>query len=367
MRRGENPSVVLERVRAAVGQIDARLASEATVSEPVRVAPFYDRTELVGTTLTTVGHNLLEGGLLVTCVLFVFLLDLRAAMVVAVLIPLSLLTSFIYLQSRGMSANLLSMGAVDFGVIVDGGVVIIESILTHLARGPGIQPAGATELSVEERIRRATRVVVRPTVFALLIIIAAYLPIFMLERVEGRIFAPMANTVVSALAGALLFSVTLVPVLASFVYRGPIAQRQSPVLRWAARAYEPSLSFALRKPLVPLAGAALMLAVAGWMLPRLGSEFLPELNEGALWLTFTLPSNASLSEGRELAPRLLKLIAGNPQVESVISQLGRPEDGTDAKLPNNLEVLVRLKPRDQWPKETRTLSDVIAAVDRSLQ
>jgi len=362
MRRGENPSVVLERVRAAVQQIDARLASEtaATMSDPVRVAPVYDRTELVGTTLKTVGHNLLVGGLLVTCVLFAFLLDLRAALVVAVLIPLSLLTAFIYLEARGMSANLLSMGAVDFGVIVDGGVVIMESILTYLAPGPGIQ-------SVEERIRRATRAVVRPTVFALLIIIAAYLPIFMLERVEGRIFAPMANTVVAALAGALLFSVTLVPVLASFVYPRPVAHRQSPLLRWAARAYEPSLAFALRKPLVPLAGAALMLAVACWMLPRLGSEFLPELNEGALWLTFTLPSNASLSEGRELAPRILKIIAGNPQVESVISQLGRPEDGTDAKLANNLEVFVRLRPRDQWPKETRTLSDVIAAVDRSLR
>ncbi len=372
MRRGENPSLVLARVRAAVSQIDVRLASEAkkdddagAVSDVVRVVPVYDRTELVGTTLHTVGRNLLEGGLLVTCVLFVFLLDLRAAMVVAVLIPLSLLTSFIYLQSRGMSANLLSMGAVDFGVIVDGGVVIIESILTQLARGRGVD-AGAGEPSIEDRIRRATRAVVRPTVFALLIIIAAYLPIFMLERVEGRIFAPMANTVAAALAGALLFSVTLVPVLASFVYRRPIAHKESPVLRWAARVYEPALGFALRRPAIMLVGAMLLLAGAGWVVPRLGSEFLPELNEGALWLTFTLPSNLSLSQGRQIAPRLLELVSGNPQVESVVSQLGRPEDGTDAKLPNNLEVFVRLKPQDQWPKDTGTLSDVIDALSRSI-
>ncbi|MFN7133639.1 MAG: efflux RND transporter permease subunit, partial [Myxococcales bacterium] len=210
MRRGENPSDVLARVREAIGQLNGRLAHDG-----VKVEPFYDRTDLVDTTLRTVGRNLVEGALLVVLVLFIFLLDLRAALVVAALIPLSLASAFIYLKLRGMSANLLSMGAVDFGIIVDGGVVIIESILFRLASHAPEDQA----LSVEARIRKATRAVVRPTVFALLIIIAAYLPIFMLERVEGRIFAPMANTVVSALVGALLFSVTLIPVLASFVYR----------------------------------------------------------------------------------------------------------------------------------------------------
>src|SRR5262249_26545707 len=192
MRRGENPSAVLKRIRAAVQAIDHRLAADG-----VKLDPFYDRTDLVGTTLRTVGRNLLEGALLVTLVLFVFLLDLRAALVVGTLIPLSLLTSFIYLHLRGMSANLLSMGAVDFGVIVDGGVVIIEAILVKLAT-PALEEV---PLSNHERIRRGTIAVVRPTIFALLIIMAAYLPIFMLERVEGRIFAPMANTVVSALFG----------------------------------------------------------------------------------------------------------------------------------------------------------------------
>jgi cobalt-zinc-cadmium resistance protein CzcA len=193
-----------------------------------------------------------------------------------------------------MSANLLSMGAVDFGVIVDGGVVIIESILTRLASHASQDRA----LTVQERIRRATAAVVRPTVFALLIIIAAYLPIFMLQRVEGRIFAPMANTVVAALGGALLFSVTLIPVLASFVYRRPPKHRESPVLVWAARAYEPALRFALARPYLVIALATLGLGAAVATLPALGSEFLPELNEGALYMTFTLPSNISLTEGR---------------------------------------------------------------------
>lgn len=208
MRRGENPSTVLERLKEQVTHINARLADDGA-----QVVAFYDRSELVDATLATVGRNLVEGAILVLLVLFIFLLDLRAALIVCTLIPLSLATAFIYLHQRGMSANLLSLGAVDFGVIVDGGVVIIEAILAALVLHDH------NPLPMQQRIRKAAGSVVRPTVFALLIIIAAYLPIFMLERVEGRMFSPMANTVAAALAGALLFSVTLVPVLASFAYR----------------------------------------------------------------------------------------------------------------------------------------------------
>ncbi|XXF79178.1 CusA/CzcA family heavy metal efflux RND transporter [Myxococcaceae bacterium GXIMD 01537] len=355
MRRGENPSVVLSRVRQAITALDARLEPEGA-----RINPFYDRTDLVNTTLRTVGRNLVEGALLVTLVLFIFLLDLRAALVVGALIPLSLLSSFIYLKLRGMSANLLSMGAVDFGVIVDGGVVIIESILLRLS-----DPKREAE-SIQERIAAATRAVVRPTVFSLLIIIAAYLPIFMLQRVEGRMFAPMANTVVAALLGALAFSVTLIPVLASFVYRKPVKHRESPVLKVAERAYEPALRFSLKRPWLVMAAASAGLVLAGWMLPRMGSEFLPELNEGGLYMTFTLPSNVSLSEGRKLVPRITGLIQQAPQVDGVLSQLGRPEDGTDATLTNNLEFFVKLKPPEKWPRETPTLSDVIDALQRRI-
>jgi len=348
MRRGENPSAVLQRIRAAVQDIDRRLASDG-----VKLDPFYDRTDLVGTTLRTVGHNLLEGAVLVTLVLFVFLLDLRAALVVGTLIPLSLLTSFIYLHLRGMSANLLSMGAVDFGVIVDGGVVIIEAILARMALSRG------SDRDVEDTIREATGAVVRPTVFALLIIIAAYLPIFLLQRVEGRIFSPMANTVVSALAGALFFSVTLVPVLAALVWRKPVTHGESPVLTWVARRYDPTLRFCLRRPVLVIGSVSVLLAGAAMVLPRLGSEFLPELNEGALYMTFTLPANSSLTEGRKLVPRITRLLQSAPQVESVLSQLGRPEDGTDPKLANNLEFFVKLVPPDRWPRETPTLGSVL--------
>ncbi|MGZ6071627.1 MAG: efflux RND transporter permease subunit, partial [Myxococcaceae bacterium] len=348
MRRGENPSAVLGRIRAAVHDIDRRLAGDG-----VKLDPFYDRTDLVGTTLRTVGHNLLEGAVLVTLVLFVFLLDLRAALVVGTLIPLSLLTSFIYLHLRGMSANLLSMGAVDFGVIVDGGVVIVEAILARMAL------ASRRNEGVEQTIREATRSVVRPTVFALLIIIAAYLPIFLLQRVEGRIFAPMANTVVSALAGALFFSVTLVPVLAAIVWRKPVTHRVSPLLTWVDRRYEPTLRFCLKHPALLLGSVTILLAGAAAVLPRLGSEFLPELNEGALYMTFTLPANSSLTEGRKLVPRITQLLESAPQVESALSQLGRPEDGTDAKLANNLEFFVKLRPPDQWPRQTPTLGSVL--------
>src|SRR6185503_2065224 len=198
MRRGENPSRVLDRVREKVADLESGVLPKGT-----HVDVFYDRTELVNTTLGTVGRNLLEGAVLVVFVLFVFLVDLRAALIVAVLIPLSLLSAFIYLYSRGMAANLLSMGSVDFGIIVDGAVVIIESIAHRMA-----QPADD-----------AGGDVARPTVFALMIIIAAYLPIFLLERVEGRIFSPMAHTVVAALMGSLVLSITLVPVLATFAYR----------------------------------------------------------------------------------------------------------------------------------------------------
>jgi cobalt-zinc-cadmium resistance protein CzcA len=358
MRRGENPSVVLERLREQVAHIDARLADEGAHLEV-----FYDRTELVDATLRTVGRNLLEGALLVMLVLFVFLLDLRAALIACTLIPLSLAVAFIYLQQRGMSANLLSMGAVDFGVIVDGGVVILEAILASLALAHRDHNPGP----VQDRIRKAAVSVVRPTVFALLIIIAAYLPIFLLERVEGRIFSPMANTVAAALVGALLFSVTLVPALASFAYRKGAHHRESPVLALAQRLYLPTLRAALRRPVLVLGLATALLVGTLGVGARLGSEFLPELNEGALYMTFTLPTNISLTEARRLVPGLVERVQGNPAVDAVLTQIGRPEDGTDPKLTNNLEVFVKLKPAEAWPRGMSSLGDVIASLERAVE
>ena len=355
MRRGENPSVVLDRLKEQVALVNQRLGDEGA-----EMVPFYDRTELVDATLKTVGRNMLEGAILVTLVLFVFLLDLRASLIVAALIPLSLAVAFIYLKQRGMSANLLSMGAVDFGVIVDGGVVIIEAILVALVTKDHIPHAPM------DRIRKAASSVVRPTVFALLIIVAAYLPIFLLQRVEGRIFSPMANTVGAALMGALFFSVTLVPVLASFLYRKEMHHRESPVLKLAKRLYEPTLKFGLQRPWVVLSFAGVLLGATLYTLPKLGSEFLPELNEGALYMTFTLPTNSSLTEGRKLVPDVVGKVEHHPAVSAVLTQLGRPEDGTDPKLPNNLEIFVKLKPAEEWPKEMHALGDVLKSLEASV-
>jgi len=364
MRRGENPTAVLERLRDAVDDLNQRILPDG-----VRVSSFYDRTDLVSTTLRTVAENLVLGAALVVLVLFVFLLDLRAALIVATLIPLSLLSAFIYLRARGMSANLLSMGAVDFGIIVDGGVVIVESIVRRLhaaALEPQMPHEALVRTGLEGRIRHAVADVVRPTMFSLMIIIAAYLPIFLLQRVEGRIFAPMANTVVAALVGALLFSITLVPVLATVCYRHPIRHRESPVLRVALRAYRPTLAWALRRPWWVLAGSMCALFAAGATLSQLGSEFLPELNEGSIYATFTLPPDISLNEARRLVPRIGEILAQQPEADAVLSQLGRPEDGTDPTLTNNLEFFVRLKPPDRWPAGTRSMEDVVARLTREL-
>lgn len=349
MRRGENPSRVLESLRAEVEHINARVLPEG-----VQIDPFYDRTELVDTTLRTVGRNLGEGALLVVAVLAVFLLDLRAALIVAAVIPLSLATAFAYLNARGMAANLISMGAVDFGIIVDGAVVVIEAIAFRMAADDA--PEGG---STTERIERAVREVVRPTVYALLIIIAAYLPIFLLERVEGRIFSPLAHTVVAALVGGLVFSVTLVPVLATFAYRRRRKHRVSPILALAQAIYMPTLRAALRRPLLVITIAVAALIGSSQLLVQRGTEFLPELNEGALYLTFTLPSNTSLTEARRLAPTLAGIIDEFPEVEAHLHQIGRPEDGTDPTLANNLEFFVKLRPATEWPPDTPDLGALI--------
>ena len=331
----------------------------------IRVDPFYDRTDLVDTTLDTVFHNLAEGALLVSIVLFIFLLSVRASLLVTIVIPLSLATSFIYLKSRGMSANLLSMGAVDFGIIVDGAVILVEHVFGHCA-GDAYQ-----KMNEEQRTKsifEAAREVARPTLYSLLIIVAAYLPIFALQRVEGRIFAPMAHTVVSALLGAMIVSFTLVPALAFFALRRHKAVKESPVLRVARRAYDPVLVNAMHNPFAVFVAAGALLFAGIELAPRLGTEFLPELNEGALYVTYTLPAPVSLTEGRKLAPKIKALMRKDlPEVTELLSQLGRPEDGTDPTLPSNFEVFVKLKPMNEWRSNIHTLDDIVAVMDKNLK
>jgi heavy metal efflux system protein len=360
MRRGQNPSVVLAALRERIDELHAR-----ALPEGVRINPFYDRTELVHTTLETVFHNLAEGAILVSVVLFVFLLSVRASLIVAIVIPLSLASAFIYLHIRGMSANLLSMGAVDFGIIVDGAVILVEHVFGHAA-GDQYQ-----RMTLQERIGTiygAAREVARPTLYSLMIIVAAYLPIFALQRVEGRIFAPMAHTVVSALVGAMIVSFTLVPVLCSFALLRHGKVKESPVLKVARLAYDPLLLIAMRNPAAVLTLAAALVFAGFELAPRLGTEFLPELNEGSLYVTFTLPPTVSLTEGRKLTPKIIAVMDDNiPEATEYLSQLGRPEDGTDPTLLNNLEVFVKFKPMSQWRPNIRSLEDIIEIMDKNLK
>ncbi len=334
LRKGENPARVLDAIHAKVAQLNAEVLPRG-----VRIVPFYDRSTLVQRTLHTVLGNLLEGALLVTLVVLISLVSWRGALVVASVIPISLLASFLYLKLRGLSANLLSLGAVDFGIIVDGAVVVVENVFRRREARP--------EDGIREVVRDAVQEVARPTLFSLGIIIVAYLPIFTLQRVEGRIFAPMANTVASALAGALLASLTLVPVLCTLAL-GKERERVSPVVRFAERAYRPALAFALGRRKAVLAAAALAVALGVGFLGTLGSEFLPELNEGSLWVSATLPASISLESALEVAPRVRAALLEFPEVRTVVSQLGRPEDGTDPAPVNSLQLLVDLVPEREW-------------------
>jgi cobalt-zinc-cadmium resistance protein CzcA len=362
MRRGQNPSVVLDLLRQKIAHVNGEV-----LPKDVKIRPFYDRTELVRTTLHTVFHNLIEGAALVCLVLFAFMLSVRASLIVATAIPLSLAASFVYLRSRGMSANLLSMGAVDFGIIVDGAVILVEHLYEKLA--PHDREALHAPLSREDlaaKVIATAKEVARPTLFSLLIIIAAYLPIFSLQRVEGRIFAPLAHTVVSALLGALLVSFTLVPALVYFALRRPRLQRVSPLLVWAQRVFDPLLSWSMANGAAVGIACACALVACGMLLPRLGSEFLPALNEGALYVTFTLPDNISTEQGRALTPLLKRKLQKSPEVVEVLSQLGRPEDGTDPTLPNNLEIFVKLRPLDEWRPSIRNLDALTFEMAKNL-
>jgi len=342
MRRGENPAEVLKAVRARVDHLNA-----TELPPGVKVVPIYDRTWLIRRTLTTVFSNLVEGALLVSGVLWLFLGNLRAAAIVAVTIPLALLSTFLGLTAIGIPANLLSLGAMDFGIIVDGAVIMVENVFRKLSAASH----GGARLGNERRKRvtlEAANEVGRPTLFSMLIIIAAHIPIFTLQRHEGRIFAPMAYSVVSALVGALVLSLTLVPLLCVVALRRNLPDKDSLIVRAARVVYEPSLAWALRRRFALIGVAGVALAVGLTLVPRLGTEFLPELNEGAVWVNVTLPTSVSVSEAQELTGRIRAAIRAVPEVASVTSKAGRPEDGTDPKLINMAELLVDLKPDSEW-------------------
>ncbi len=360
MRKGENPSVVLKGVKDRIAELNER-----GLPRGVQIVPFYDRTWLMDRTLTTVFHNLVEGALLVSLVLYLFLSNLRASLAVVVVIPLALLSTFMGLKVMGVPANLLSLGAMDFGIIVDGAVIVVENILHRLADR---REAAGRDLDAAERkaeIARAANEVGRPTLFSMLIIIAAHIPIFALQRHEGRIFQPMALSVTTALVGSLVFSLTLVPLLAYWLLRRKLPHGDNRLVRGAKRFYAPVLDWALRRRrtvvLVALAAFGLTTVVAS----RLGSEFLPELNEGTTWVNFTLSPTVSTQEASRVLRMARKALLSVPEVRTTVSKAGQPEDGTDPKTISMAEIFVDLKPEEQW-RPGMTHDKIVEQMDRAL-
>ncbi|MBM3372145.1 MAG: efflux RND transporter permease subunit, partial [Betaproteobacteria bacterium] len=339
MRRGENPSVILASVKQKITELNER-----GLPEGVQIEPFYDRTWLMDKTLKTVFRNLLEGAILVSLVLYIFLSNLRASLAVVVVIPLALLATFLGLKIMGVPANLLSLGAMDFGIIVDGAVIVIENIMHRLAmRGENM-----SDEERREAIAQATHEVGRPTLFSMLIIIAAHIPIFALQRHEGRIFQPMALSVTAALIGALIVSLTLVPLLAHWMLRRGLPHDDNKLVKQCKALYSPVLDWALqqRKIVVGLALAAF--AGSCLVATRLGTEFLPELNEGTIWVNLRLPSSVSNPEATRILQEVRSTLLLIPEVRTTVSKAGQPEDGTDPKTISMAEVFVDLKPPESW-------------------
>jgi len=354
MRKGENPSAVLALVKAKIEELNA-----SVLPRHVKIVPFYDRTWLIGRTLKTVFTNLVEGALLVTAVLILFLGNLRAAFIVAAVIPLSLLATFLGLTFVGIPANLLSLGAMDFGIIVDGAVIVVENVFRRLSEQA--KDSGSRFQTVLD----ATVEVGRPTLFSMLIIIAAHIPIFTLQRHEGRIFAPMAWSVTSALVGSLILSLTLVPLLCLWLLRKKVPHEENALVRWCKAVYAPALAWALSHRRIVIGAAIAVFAASLAVVPRLGTEFLPELNEGSIWVNISYPPSVSVSEAMEMNRKVRQALGVIPEVNSVMSKSGRPEDGTDPKPINMTEFLVDLKPEEEWQRKI-TKRDLIIEMEGQL-
>ncbi len=357
LRKGAESDSTLTAIQAKVQELNTRILPPG-----VKVVPFLDRSDLVRYTTHTVMHNLAEGIVLVMIVLFLFLGNARGALIVALTIPFAILFASICLGRRQIPANHLSLGALDFGMVVDGAVVMVENIVRHLGERDSNKPT-------IERIRDAAHEVQRPVFYAIAIIITAYVPIFTLERVEGRLFKPMAWTVAFALLGALIFSMLVAPVVASLLFRSTTVERENPVLTFLRQRYRRAVRRAIDHHWVT-AGAALACVIATISLATsgvIGSEFLPHLDEGAIWVRGTLAPSTGPSEGIRLANQARLLLASFPEVTVATSQVGRPDDGTDTTGFFNTEYFVDLKPKEAWRPVFHQDKDLlIAAMDRQL-
>ncbi len=361
LRKGAESDSTLEAIHAKVKELN-----DTILPKGVKVVPFLDRSDLVHYTTHTVLHNLMEGITLVSVILFLFLGNVRGAFIVALTIPFSLLFASICLDLRHIPANLLSLGALDFGMVVDGAVVMVENIVRQLGRKE------TRYRSPIDRIREAAHEVQRPVFYAIGIIITAYIPIFTLQAVEGRLFKPMAWTVAFALLGALIFSMLIAPVLASFFFPKGAKEWHNPVMVFLTNRYRGAARFAIHKKWVTLglvltaaAGFAGFLAFSG----AIGSEFLPHLDEGAIWVRGTLaPSTGPTQKAARLMNRARLVLSSFPEVTTVTSQTGRPDDGTDVTGFFNTEYFVDLKPKEQWrPVFRENKEELIAAMDRELE
>jgi cobalt-zinc-cadmium resistance protein CzcA len=359
LRKGAESDATLDAIHAKVKELN-----ETILPKGVTVVPFLDRSDLVHYTTHTVLHNLTEGITLVSVILFLFLGNVRGAFIVALTIPFSLLFASICLDLRHIPANLLSLGALDFGMVVDGAVVMVENIVRQLGRK---EMANRTAI---ERIREAAHEVQRPVFYAIGIIITAYIPIFTLQAVEGRLFKPMAWTVAFALLGALIFSMLIAPVLASFFFPKGTKEWHNPVMVFLTKNYRTAARVAIHNKWATLgivlcaAGFAGYLAFGG----PIGSEFLPHLDEGAIWARGTLAPSTGYTEGSRLMEKARLMIAAFPEVTQVITQVGRPDDGTDTTGFFNTEYFVDLKPKEQWrPAFQENKEELIAAMDRELE
>ncbi|MHB8302061.1 MAG: efflux RND transporter permease subunit [Acidobacteriaceae bacterium] len=359
LQKGADAQPVLEGIHKKVRELNDQILPKG-----VKIVPFIDRSDLLHFTTHTVLHNLGEGIVLVVIILFLFLGNVRGALIVALTIPFSLLFAAICLDIKHIPANLLSLGALDFGMVVDGAVVMVENIVRHLNRnGHGTQ-------TPDERIREAAHEVQRPVFYAILIIITAYLPIFTLQAVEGRLFRPMAWTVAFALLGALIFSMIVAPVLSSFLFRKGATEWKNPVMESITVHYRKSVTWTIhhRSLTVGVGVASLFLAIYLAFGGVIGSEFLPHLDEGALWVRGTLAQSAGPSEGVRIADQARVLLCSFPEATECTSQTGRPDDGTDHTGFFNTEYFVGLKPKEQWrPVFHQNKDDLIAAMNRQLE
>lgn len=351
----ENTSAVIERVRDEVAAINSSLPPG------VRVVPFYDQADLVERAVATVRDALLEGGVLIVVVLLVFLGNVRSAAIVTAMLPISALLAFILMRVTGLSANLMSLGglAIGIGMLVDGGVVMVENVYRHLGEH---RAAETPRLTV---IRRAAHEVARPIVFAIVIIMIVFLPLFTLEGVEGKLFKPMAFTITFAMLGSLIFSLTLVPVLCTIGLK-VAGDDDTRIVRWIRRRYEPMLRWALRNGRRVVLGAVAVLALSLALVPFLGTEFVPALEEGSILYRITLAPSAGLNEAIRVAGQMERIAKEFPEVVDVVSKIGRAELGGDPEPVNNVETTVTLRARKDWDSG-RTKAELVDAMRERME